>query len=66
MGLIGVSTILTVYAGSAEVIRGNLTFGNIAEFIIYVNLLTWPVTSWAGQAVWFSGQRLHKNALMNF
>lgn len=45
MGLIGLSTILTVYAGSAEVINGNLTFGNIAEFIIYVNLLTWPVTS---------------------
>ncbi|HLT73575.1 MAG TPA: ABC transporter ATP-binding protein [Ohtaekwangia sp.] len=45
MGLIGVSTILTVYAGSAGVIRGELTFGNIAEFIIYVNLLTWPVTS---------------------
>lgn len=45
LGLIGLSTILTVYAGSAEVISGNLTFGNIAEFIIYVNLLTWPVTS---------------------
>src|SRR5690606_28399816 len=45
MGLIGLSTILTIYAGSTEVIRGNLTLGNIAEFIIYVNLLTWPVTS---------------------
>ena len=45
MGLIGLSTLLTVYAGSVEVINGNLTFGNIAEFIIYVNLLTWPVTS---------------------
>lgn len=45
MGLTGLSTILTVYAGSVEVINGNLTFGNIAEFIIYVNLLTWPVTS---------------------
>ncbi|AYB30803.1 ABC transporter ATP-binding protein [Chryseolinea soli] len=45
MGLIGISTILTVYAGSVQVIQGNLTFGNIAEFIIYVNLLTWPVTS---------------------
>lgn len=44
-GLIGLSTILTVYAGSTEVISGNLSFGNIAEFIIYVNLLTWPVTS---------------------
>lgn len=45
MGLIGLSTILTVYAGSTEVINGNLTLGNIAEYIIYVNLLTWPVTS---------------------
>jgi len=44
-GLIGLSTILTVYAGSVEVINGNLTFGNIAEFIIYVNMLTWPVAS---------------------
>jgi ATP-binding cassette, subfamily B, multidrug efflux pump len=47
LGLIGLSTILTVYAGSTLVINGagNLTMGNIAEFIIYVNLLTWPVTS---------------------
>lgn len=45
MSLIGLSTILTIYAGSAQVIEGTLTFGNIAEFIIYVNLLTWPVTS---------------------
>jgi ATP-binding cassette, subfamily B, multidrug efflux pump len=45
MGLIGLSTIFTVYAGSVEVINGSLTFGNIAEFIIYVNLLTWPVAS---------------------
>ncbi len=45
MGLIGLSTIFTVYAGSVEVINGRLTFGNIAEFIIYVNLLTWPVAS---------------------
>ncbi|MEQ8924986.1 MAG: ABC transporter ATP-binding protein [Fulvivirga sp.] len=45
MALIGLSTILTIYAGSVQVIEGTLTFGNIAEFIIYVNLLTWPVTS---------------------
>ncbi|HRI79152.1 MAG TPA: ABC transporter ATP-binding protein [Cyclobacteriaceae bacterium] len=45
LGLIGLSTILTVYQGSVEVINGALTFGNIAEFIIYVNLLTWPVAS---------------------
>lgn len=45
MGLVGLSTILTVYAGSTLVINGSLTIGVIAEFIIYVNLLTWPVTS---------------------
>ncbi len=45
LGLIGLSTILTVYAGSSQVLAGTLTFGNIAEFIIYVNMLTWPVTS---------------------
>jgi ATP-binding cassette subfamily B protein len=36
--------VLTIYAGSVEVINGSLTFGNVAEFVIYVNLLTWPVT----------------------
>jgi ATP-binding cassette, subfamily B, multidrug efflux pump len=45
MALIGISTILTVYAGSALVIKGAISLGTIAEFIIYVNLLTWPVTS---------------------
>ncbi|MCP4460059.1 MAG: ABC transporter ATP-binding protein [Cytophagales bacterium] len=45
MGLIGLSVILTVYVGSLQVMQGNLTTGHIAEFIIYVNMLTWPVTS---------------------
>jgi ATP-binding cassette subfamily B protein len=45
MGLIGLSVILTVYIGSVEVFGGNISTGNIAEFIIYVNMLTWPVTS---------------------
>jgi ATP-binding cassette subfamily B protein len=45
MALIGLSVILTVYIGGVEVINGSITAGNIAEFIIYVNLLTWPVTS---------------------
>ena len=43
--LIGLSIILTVFMGGTEVINGALSFGNIAEFIIYINLLTWPVTS---------------------
>lgn len=44
MTLIGISTILTVYVSSVEIINGSLTVGHLAEFIIYVNLLTWPVT----------------------
>ncbi|MGB5931030.1 MAG: ABC transporter ATP-binding protein [Cyclobacteriaceae bacterium] len=45
MALIGLSVILTVFIGGVEVIDGSLSIGNIAEFIIYVNLLTWPVAS---------------------
>lgn len=43
--LIGASTILTVYIGGLQVGKGNITPGNIAEFVIYINMLTWPVTS---------------------
>jgi ATP-binding cassette subfamily B protein len=45
LGLIGLSTVLTIFIGGVEVISGNITTGNIAEFVIYVNLLTWPVTA---------------------
>ena len=43
--LIGASTIITVYVGGLQAIRGTITTGNIAEFVIYVNMLTWPVTA---------------------
>lgn len=43
--LIGASTIITVYIGSKFVAGGAIEVGNIAEFIMYVNMLTWPVTS---------------------
>jgi ATP-binding cassette subfamily B protein len=43
--LVGFSTILVVYIGSKEVIAGRMTVGNIAEFIMYVFMLTWPVTA---------------------
>ena len=43
--LIGASTIITVYAGGLLAVRGDITAGNIAEFVIYVNMLTWPVTA---------------------
>lgn len=43
--LVGLSTIATVYIGGIEVMNGTITSGNIAEFIVYVNQLTFPVTS---------------------
>lgn len=43
--LIGISTVLTIYIGGLEVFKENITTGNIAEFIIYVNMLAWPVAS---------------------
>ncbi|RKQ51450.1 ATP-binding cassette subfamily B protein [Roseivirga pacifica] len=45
MALIGLSIILTIYIGGNKVIKGEITYGNIAEFVLYVNMLTWPVTA---------------------
>lgn len=43
--LIGASTVITVYVGGLLVVEGTISPGNIAEFVIYVNMLTWPVTA---------------------
>ena len=43
--LIGTSTALVVLIGGRLVIAGSLTLGNIAEYVIYVALMTWPVAS---------------------
>ncbi|MBP6639228.1 MAG: ABC transporter ATP-binding protein [Bacteroidia bacterium] len=45
MILVGLSTALLVWVGAEKVIGGSLTVGNIAEFIIYVNMLTFPIIS---------------------
>ncbi len=45
MILIGISTVVTVYKGGQLAVQGAISPGNIAEFVIYVNMLTWPVTS---------------------
>jgi len=45
VGLVGFSTLLVIYVGGIEVMKGKITNGVIAEFIIYVSMLTWPVTS---------------------
>lgn len=43
--LIGLSTLFTIYIGGMEAISGNIMVGDIATFVIYVNMLTWPVAS---------------------
>ncbi|MBK0380839.1 ABC transporter ATP-binding protein [Mucilaginibacter segetis] len=41
--LVGLSNVITMYIGGIEVMKGNITPGNIAEFIVYLNMLTFPV-----------------------
>ncbi len=41
--LIGLSNVLVVYIGGKQYIDGLIDFGTIVEFLIYVNMLTWPV-----------------------
>ncbi len=43
--LIGLSNVITMYIGGIEVMKGNITAGNIAEFIVYLNMLAFPVIS---------------------
>mgnify|MGYP003665452031 FL=1 len=42
--LIGISNIFVIYVGGKQYIDGEIaSIGIIAEFILYVNMLTWPV-----------------------
>ena len=43
--LIGLSNILVIYIGGNQFISGKIELGILAEFIIYVNMLTWPVAT---------------------
>lgn len=43
--VIGISSVLTLWVGGLQVVAGEVTPGNIAEFFIYITLLTWPITS---------------------
>jgi len=51
--LIGLSTIFTIYIGSLQEIKGEISVGNIPEFVIYINMLTWPfaATGWVTSLV---------------
>jgi ATP-binding cassette, subfamily B, multidrug efflux pump len=41
--LTGLSIILVIYFGGMKVINGSFTLGNIAEFLVYLGQLTWPM-----------------------
>ncbi|MFL2590996.1 MAG: ABC transporter ATP-binding protein [Flavobacteriaceae bacterium] len=41
--LIGISNIIVIYVGGNQYINGKINIGVIAEFIIYITMLTWPV-----------------------
>ena len=43
--LVGLSNVIIMYVGGVEVMKGSITAGNIAEFIVYLNMLTFPVMS---------------------
>ncbi len=43
--LIGISNILVIYIGGNQYMNGIIELGVLAEFIIYVNMLTWPVAT---------------------
>jgi ATP-binding cassette subfamily B protein len=46
IALIGVSNLVVIYFGGLMYINGTIkSIGTIAEFILYVNMLTWPVAS---------------------
>jgi ATP-binding cassette subfamily B protein len=42
--LIGLSNLIVIYIGGNLYINGRIEIGVVAEFLIYVNMLTWPVT----------------------
>ena len=41
--LIGISNTLVIYIGGSQYINGRIDLGTIVEFLVYVNMLTWPV-----------------------
>jgi len=43
--LIGISNLVVVYVGGTMYINGNVSLGEVAQFILYINMLTWPVAS---------------------
>jgi ATP-binding cassette subfamily B protein len=43
--LIGISNVLVIFIGGNQYINGEIELGVLAEFIIYVNMLTWPVAT---------------------
>jgi ATP-binding cassette subfamily B protein len=63
LALIGISNLVVIYFGGLMYIEGTIkSIGTIAEFILYVNMLTWPVAS---LGIHGSRRKLHKKRPKN-
>jgi ATP-binding cassette, subfamily B, multidrug efflux pump len=51
--LIGLSNIIVIFVGGRQVMQGLISPGNLLEFVMYVNMLSWPITSigWAASLI---------------
>lgn len=67
-GLIGLSVILTIWIGGEMVIAGEMTIGSIAQFLIYVASLSWPMISigWVTNIIQrAAASQIRLNAILN-
>ena len=65
--LIGISNIIVIFIGGNQYIHGDIELGVLAEFILYVNMLTWPVATCRLGNIYCSASRsFPKKELMSF
>ncbi|RKR08726.1 LOW QUALITY PROTEIN: ATP-binding cassette subfamily B protein [Flavobacterium sp. 81] len=67
IALIGISNLVVIYFGGVMYINGTIAnIGTIAEFILYVNMLTWPVASLGWVSQWFQEAEASQKRLNEF
>ena len=51
--LIGIGNLVVIYVGGLRYIEGYITLGDVTKFIMYVNILTWPmaVIGWVSNII---------------
>jgi len=64
--LIGFSTVFIVYKGGMLAIEEKISYGNILEFVLYVNALTWPIASLGWVTSLIQRAAVSQNRINNF